>query len=87
MKEKLFNCRLSGEAIDAIDKEKQRTGKTKTAIVEDHLLFRRVFGDEAEQVVFSLAAKHKIPPRKVIEVCILKAVGAGGLPFDRLAAA
>lgn len=45
---KLVSYKLLEEAIEAVDSESERTGKTKTAVIEDAVLFRRQFGDEAE---------------------------------------
>ncbi len=76
------------DVISALDAEAQRTGKSKTAVVEDAVLLRRQFSDEAEAAIQWLAVAHKLPTRKVVEMCVLKAAGIGrDLPFDGLAAA
>lgn len=81
--------RLSSEATVALESEAQRTGKTMTAVIEDALLWRRQFGDEAEAAVNALSERHGIPARKVVEFAVLKAAGTGisNLPFNHLAAA
>jgi len=70
---KLVAYKFSQEVLTAIESEAVRTGKTKTAVLEDAVLFQRQFGDEAEMALGSLAKEHAIPKRKVIEFSILKA--------------
>lgn len=48
MKKHSVNYRLDPAAIEVLEKESERTRKTKTAVIEDALLFRRQFGDEAD---------------------------------------
>jgi hypothetical protein len=84
---KIVNFRLGEEAVDALRKESQRTGKSQTGVIEDLLLWRRLFNEEAEAAMQFIAKKHKLTPRKVAEVALLKAAGLGGeLPFDYLLA-
>lgn len=84
----LISYKLLDEAVAAVEAEAERTGKTKTAVIEDAILMRRQFGDEAEAAAQFLAKKHKLPLRKVLEFAVLKAAGIGDkLPFDYLAAA
>lgn len=88
MKTKVSNFRLAPEAREALTQEAARTGKTQTGVVEDLLLCRRLFPDEAEFAVRTLARQHKMSPRKVIETLVLKGLGLGGkMPFNCLAVA
>lgn len=88
MNKKPVAYRLEPAAIEILEKESERTGKTKTAVIEDALLMRRQFGDEADAAAQFLAKKHKLPVRKVIEYAVLKAAGIGNqIPFNHLAAA
>lgn len=75
--------RLSDQAVEALESEAARTGKSKTGVIEDLLLWQRLFSDEAEAAMQFMAQKHKLPARKVAEVALMKAAGMGGeLPFD-----
>lgn len=87
-KKNRLNLRLADDTAGILAAETERTGKTATAVVEDLLRFRRILSEDAQSVVDALALKHHLPPRKVVEVCVLKTAGLGTqLPFDYLAAA
>jgi len=79
-KVKLMNFRFSASALEALQTEAERTGKSMTQVIEDLLLWRRVFVEDAETLLHDLAAKHKIPPRRVIECALLKLRKDGGRP-------
>lgn len=88
MKTKMQGFKLESDAAEALEAEALRTGKTKTAVIEDLLLFRRLFGDDVERIIQGLASQHHLPARRVVETCVLKAAGSGGqLPFSWLALA
>lgn len=80
--------RFSPEAESELKAEAGRTGKSLVAVLEDLLLGKRQFGEEADAAIQFLATKHKLPPRKVVEFCVLKAADVRrDLPFSHLAAA
>jgi|GEM_PF-2374880 len=85
MKVKLRNFRLSVDADRVLSEETERTGKTMTQVIEDFLLWQRLFSEEAESVLREFAERHALPKKKIIEVAILKLKGGekGRLPFNR----
>lgn len=82
-KTKLSNFKLSDAARGALESDTVRTGKTMTQVLEDRLLWQRVFNEDAEAVLDGLRRKTGLPTYKIVEVCILKAAKADvRLPFE-----
>lgn len=51
MKTKPSMFKLSFEAREALEAEAKRTGKTLTSVIEDLLLFRRIFADDGRRIL------------------------------------
>jgi len=81
---KATTYRLGRPVVDEINRIYERSGRSKTCIIEDSVMFKRQFGEEAEAVLKRMADKYNLHPRKVIEVLLLKAGGAKTLtlPFN-----
>lgn len=53
--------RLSDKAVEALENEAARTGKSKTGVIEDLLLWQRLFSDEAEAAMNYMAKPRTQP--------------------------
>jgi len=60
MKVRQRNFRLSDPANRALEEEIARTGKSMTQVIEDHLLWQRMFRDDVQAVIRRLADQHKM---------------------------